>query len=314
MLIVAQNPIAGKSPAFLHSWFFLDFQDDSLQNSIMEKSKINYIKNMVVVFGVLSAIGMAGVLQADQGGTEVLTKLNLAPAAAKADVLESLTGGTVYNEAAFKVFKSLPGLARETVVRAGLAWIKSYVSTVEFKTAYLERREQEMPETPAPRPSAEDQIAKMKADMEKSISETRKNMAALDAETRKIMEASIRQMRAQMEQMEKDEGQRMLMRQMAEMAVAEDKKGHEEKLKEWERNYPADPRLLIQRRIREFLAASAGVDFAAKLSPRGDKMVFANDDYEQKPAEWKLCFRAGKEATGVARAFAETWLAELNKI
>ena len=199
-------------------------------------------------------------------------------------------------------------------MRAGLAWIKSYVSTAEFKAAYSELREQEKPEAPAPRPSADDQIAKMKADMEKSIAETRKNMAAIDAETRKIMEASI-QADARPDGADGEgSGQRTLMRQMAEMSVAEDKKGHEEKLKEWERHYPADPRLLIKSRIREFLAASAGVDFAAKLLPRGDKMVFANDDYEQKPAEWKLCFRAGKEATGAARAFAATWLAELGKI
>jgi hypothetical protein len=313
MVIVAQNPVPGKSPAFPHSRFILDFRDDSLQNPIMKKIKNGSLKNMALVLGVLAAIGMAGVLRADQGGAEVLAKLNLAPVAAKAEVLESLAGGTVYNEAAFKVFKSLPGPARETVVRAGLAWIKSYAASAEFKAAYAARREQEKPEPLAPRPSADEQIAKMKADMEKSISETRKNMSALDAETRKIMEASIQQMRAQMEQMEKDEGQRTLMRQMAETAVAEDKKGHEEKLKEWERRYPADPRSLIKSRIREFLAVSAGVDFAAKLLPRGDKMVFAGDQYEQKPAEWKLCFRAGKEATAAARAVAVTWLAELDK-
>jgi hypothetical protein len=313
MLIVAQNPVPGKSPAFLHPRFFLDFRDDSLQNPIMEKTKIGCMKNMTLVLGVLAAIGMAGVLQADQGGAEVLAKLNLPPAAAKADVLESLAGGTVYNEAAFKVFKPLPGPARETLVRAGLAWIKSYVSTGEFKAAYAARREQEKPEPPAPRPSADDQTNKMKADMEKSIAEMKKNMGTMDAEMKKVMEASIQAMRAQMKQMEEDPQQKQLMRQMAEMAVAEDKKHHEEKLKEWERLYPADPRSLIKSRIREFLAVSAGVDFAAKLLPRGDKMVFARDDHEQKPAEWKLCFRAGKEATAAARAVAATWLAELDR-
>jgi len=279
----------------------------------MKNANNGYSKNVALMLGILSAIAMAGVLQADQGGTEVLARLNLAPAAAKAEVLESLAGGTVYNEAAFKVFKSLPGAARETVVRAGLAWIKSYVSSEEFKKAYWLRREQEKPEMPAPRPAADDQTNKMKADMEKSIAEIKKNMGAMDAETRKVMEESIQAMRAQMKQMEEDPQQKQLMRQMTEMAAAEDKKGHEEKLKEWERRYPADPRSLIKSRIREFLAVSAGVDFAAKLVPRGDTMVFANDDFEQKPAEWKLCFRAGREATGAARALAASWLAELDR-
>jgi hypothetical protein len=279
----------------------------------MKKTKNGWCKSVALVLGVLATIGMAGVLQADPGGTEVLTKLNLAPAAAREGVLDSLANGTVYNEAAFKVFKSLPGAARETVVRSGLAWIKSYVSSAEFKAAYAERRERMKPETPAPRPSADDQTSRMKADMEKSIAEMKKNMGAMDAEMKKVMEASIQAMRAQMKQMEEDPQQKQLMRQMAEMSAAEDKKGHEEKLKEWERRYPADPRSLIKSRIREFLAVSAGVDFAAKLLPRGDKMVFARDEYEQKPAEWKICFRAGKEATAAARAVAATWLAELDR-
>jgi hypothetical protein len=42
-------------------------------------------------------------------------------------------------------------------------------------------------------------------------------------------------------------------------------------------------------------------------------MRFANEDYEGKPAEWKICFRAGKEATEAARAFARSWLTELEK-
>lgn len=118
-------------------------------------------------------------------------------------------------------------------------------------------------------------------------------------------------MRDQMEQMEKDTGQRDLMHQMREMTIAEDKKRNEGELTDWERRYPADPRVLIKKRINDFLAASSGIDFTAKLLPRGDKMVFVNGEYEQKPAEWKLCFRAGKEATEAARSIAKGWLAEL---
>lgn len=280
----------------------------------MKKAKNGSVKNAALVLGAVLAMGIAGGLKAEQGGAEVLTKLGLDPGVAKAGVLESLASGSAYNQAAFKAFKSLPGMARETVVRAGLAWIKTYAASAEFKAAYQELRQRQKPQPPEARPAADAQMVKMKADMERSVAEIRKNMAAMDAETRKVMEASIKAMRAQVAQMEKDPQQKELMRQVAEMSTAEDKQRFEEKLKEWEQRYPADPRLLIQRRIREFLAASAGVDFTAKLLSRGDKMVFANEAYEQKPAEWKLCFRAGKEATGAARAFAGTWLAELDKI
>lgn len=256
---------------------------------------------------------LAGGGPAFAAGDEILAKLDLTPAAARAGVLDSLGGGTPYNDAAYKAFKALPGLARETAVRAGLAWIRSYVAGAEFQAAYARVREQEKPLPPETRPAADEQVRKMRADLEKSIAEMRKNMAAMDAETRKAMEAAIQQMRAQMEQMEKDPQQRDLMRQSLAMAGAEDRKRHEEALREWERKYPPDPRTLIRRRIQEFLAASAGVDFAAKLLPRDGKMVFASQEYEAKPAEWKLCFRAGREATGAARAVAAAWLAELEK-
>lgn len=245
-------------------------------------------------------------------GTDVLAKLGVARVAAETHVLEALAGGTPYDEAAYKAFKALPAAARADVVRAGLAWIKAYAAGAEFQEAYRRLRESKKPAAPEPRASADDQIRKMRADMEKSIAEMKKNMAAMDAETRKQMEAVIQQLRAQMAQMEGSE-QKEMMRQGTAMAADGDRKRHEEELGEWERNYPADPRALIRRRIQEFLAASAGVDYAAQLRPRGDKMIFANEAYEQKAPEWKLCYRAGREATEAARSFARAWLAELEK-
>jgi len=247
------------------------------------------------------------------GGDDVLAKLNLSPAAAKEDVLDSLTSGSIYNEAAIKAFKMLPAASRAALVGAGLGWIKNYAASAEFADAYRKFREKGKPQPPEPRPAADDEIKKMKADMEKSIAELRQNMAGMDAETKKTMEGVIKEMRAQMERME-DPGQRDLMRQMTEMSTAEDKKRHENELTEWEQRYPADSRALIRKRINDFLAASADVDFSARLEPRGDMMIFAREEYEEKSPEWKLCYRAGKEATEAARAFARNWLMELDKI
>jgi hypothetical protein len=276
----------------------------------MKKRVAVHVKTVVLGLGAALFLGAASPLA---GEDDVLAKLNVAPAAAKAGILEALASGTVYNEAACKVFKTLPGLAREKVVRAGLAWIKAYVASAEFKEAYDKMRGQEKPEPPAVRPSAGDELKKMKLEMEKSIAEMKKNMAAMDAEMRKTMEGVIQEMRAQMGRMENDPQQRESMRQATAMTAEEDRKRHEEALKEWEQRYPADLRALIRRRSNEFLVLSAGVDFTAQLAPRGDKMIFAREDYERKPSEWTLCFRAGKEATAAARAFAENWLKELGK-
>lgn len=277
----------------------------------MKSIKTDLHKTTFISNGIVFLMGIALNLGAVQNGSDILAKLGLEQASAKENIMASLASGSVYNYEAIEAFKSLPVSARATIVQAGLGWIKAYVETAEFKAAYREFRDGKKPETPAARPSADEALKQQKADFEKQIAETRKSMAALDAETRKAMEAGIQQMRAQMDQMGKDPQQKELMSQMTEMGRQEDKQRFEEQLKSWNEQFPADHRLLIRKRINDFLAASADVDFSAKLLPRGDKMIFANDEYEQKSSEWKVCFRAGREATAAARAFAKSWLAEL---
>jgi len=259
------------------------------------------------------AVLFGGVLLAAQNSPDVLAKLALDPPAAKESVLDSLASGSVYNYAAIEAFKSLPLASRAAVVRTGLAWVKAHVGTDEFKAAYQKSRNEEKPEPPAARPTADDALKQQKIDFEKQVVDMRKGMANLDAATKESMEKGIREMRAQMEAMAKDPEQKKLLGQMTEIQRGEDKKQYDEQVKDWNEKFPADPRLLIKKRITEFLAASADVDYAAKLVPRGDKMVFARDEFEQKSPEWKTCFRAGREATEAARAFAKAWMAELEK-
>jgi hypothetical protein len=83
----------------------------------------------------------------------------------------------------------------------------------------------------------------------------------------------------------------------------------------WEDQYPADFRAAIKKRLREFLALSATVDFGATLVPCRDSSrhlsCIADPTYEKKPAEWKRCYRAGKQPVEAARTFAANWLREL---
>lgn len=44
---------------------------------------------------------------------------------------------------------------------------------------------------------------------------------------------------------------------------------------------------------------------------QGNLTKCADPALKAKPSEWKLCFRAGKAAMDVARAFATEWLREL---
>jgi hypothetical protein len=100
-------------------------------------------------------------------------------------------------------------------------------------------------------------------------------------------------------------------RKMERMGIEHERKQeddrHAERMAQWQKEFPADPRQLVKARLEQFLRDTAGVDYAATLNGR----KFANAAYERKPDEWKLAYRAGKEPTEKARAFAQAWLAEM---
>lgn len=256
---------------------------------------------------------LAAAVGAFQAGSEVLGKLGLTPASAHESILDSLVSGQVYNDAAFRAFKALAPSARAAVVRGGLNWIKTHVSTAEFKAAYDRYREEQKPQPAEPVAPADEQLKQQKAELKNSIAEMRKNMAGLDAETRRTFEETIQQMQAQFDALEQNPEMLATLQQGLEMQREDDKRQYEEQLRFWEEEYPADLCFLIKKRIREFMETSADVDYAAKLVKSGSKMRFADEAYEEKPEEWKICFRAGKEATEAAREFASAWLAEMEK-
>ncbi len=52
-------------------------------------------------------------------------------------------------------------------------------------------------------------------------------------------------------------------------------------------------------------------DVVEKKLAAGTRMRFEDPLLEKKPGEWKLCYRAGREAVAAARAAATAWLATL---
>jgi hypothetical protein len=93
--------------------------------------------------------------------------------------------------------------------------------------------------------------------------------------------------------------------------TSSDKAEYEQRLKEFTERYPADVNALVRGRLTEFLDLTADIDYSAKLVKNGDKMGFADKSLERKPGNWKYCFRAGQPAVVAARAFAQSWLQEL---
>lgn len=248
-----------------------------------------------------------------QTGTDALSRLKITSADAGETVLEMLRTGHAYHREAFRTFKALVAGDRAEIVKAGLTWIRSYTASSEFATKYATIRNENRPEPPKAGQTVDAYFANQKKDLETQFAESRKAMGAMDAETKKTLEAGFKQMIEQIATMEKDPAQREMIGQMLENQRNEGKSGYEEALAAWNRDFPENPKKLIAVRIREFLAMSADVDFNAKLIKKNTVWVFTNEDYEARSHDWKLCYRAGREATAAARVFLQKWLVELER-
>jgi len=240
----------------------------------------------------------------------VPSELRLSEPDARESFLGSVIGGYPQWGVAAAAFVALPAAARVAVVQGGFAWAKSYVKSPGFRTGYETARQRAKPEPPNPEGTVDDELKRQVAKQLADLEESRNALATLPPEQRKDLEAMLKQMEAQL----KDPQTLAMMRSGIEGDRAGAQETYQSNVKEWEERYPANPEILVGRRLQAFLTECGDVDFSAKLQPREGKMRFVDPQYEMKPANWKTCYRAGPEAIGAARAAATAWLKELPKM
>jgi hypothetical protein len=207
----------------------------------------------------------------------------------------------------------IPSARRPAIVRAAGDFARSFTTTAAFMSWYNELRDQRKPGAPTLTPSMAKSRAEQVAAIKKQIAETEKSALSAPASQKGIFKDVLAALKSSLKQVEdadksQDAEMEKMIVQMNDAALKE----HQEKLAEFEREYPqGDPRPLIRRRLESFLEKTKGVDYGAKLVKKENLMVFSNAEYENKPGEWKLAYRAGKEATEAARSFATEWLKSL---
>ena len=255
---------------------------------------------MLSLFAVVSMVAQNG-----------MGPLGVKEEAARRHALWGLTSNQVPFSLGAETFKAAGLTARARLVQSALTWFKAYTESAAFKAEYARQRESAKPTPPESRGGVDGELAKQKAERRKSLEQMKQSLAKMSPEMRSQMEATIKQMEEMYAKQDADPQMAAMMRQSLEMQGVEETKSHQERLAEHEKKFPADPKVLIARRLREFLALSQDVDFNAQLQPLGRKKIFVNSAYEGKPENWKLCFRAGKPAVDAARIFATAWLKEL---
>ena len=214
--------------------------------------------------------------------------------------------------------KNLKNIAignRSAIAKDLLGYTKQYINSENFKNQYAKIRHDAKPAEPLLKaPRTIEQIQKEAiADLEKTIRETESSMKQASADVKKAMEPGLAFQKKQLQEYH-DPNNKMLN------AILQDEKynrekvksNYEEDIKIWEERYPAEPKILVRKRLLQVIEYTRDVDFNAELVEKFGKKRFVNPAYELKRSEWKQAFRAGKDVTEASRAFAAEWLKELN--
>jgi hypothetical protein len=248
---------------------------------------------------ILAALAVPALLLA----ADLFTTYNVDRDEAKESLFYAVRGGLTGVPSQAAAFKKVPPGERAAVVRALGEFAKAYFASAEFRDRYAQVYEADAPRKPF-------------------------NPAGTDSAMKKALKKQTAAMKAMQEQMENmpPEMQAQMKEAMAKMKEAEagnapeqkrDKARYDKELAEYNKamadpnRLPKDPSVLLRRELRDFLAVTADINFDAKLTTGGYRKHFVDKTLEAKPEEWKMWFRAGREATTAAREFAAQWLKEL---
>ena len=243
-----------------------------------------------------------------------LANFGVTDAELKSHTVSALVNGYVAVYPNRKAFNAASGTARAAFVKSAFTVVKAYTESAAFQSEYAKQRASAKPSAPAAKGSADDQYAKLLADQQKSLAEMKANVAKMSPDMQKQMAPVIKQMEDQMANSAKDPQMAAMMKQGLAGQAQGEQQQYKETLAKYEQRYPADPKVLIANRLHQFLDMTKDMPWNTKLVPAyGGKMKFADAQLESKSSEWKMCFRAGKDATDTARALATEGLKQLGK-
>lgn len=202
---------------------------------------------------------------------------------------------------------------RGAIAKDLLNYTKTFVNSPAFKKQYDDMRRNAKPQEPVLKPLRSiEEIQKTEiAKTEKSIKDTEKNMKDMP-QYAKTMEPVLDMLKKNLKDYQDPKNSYFSSIAMGEKYNQENQvKSFKERTQQWEKSYPENVNDFIAERLQRMLDATKDIDYNAELTEKYGKKKFVNQKYEYKNQEWKQGFRAGKEVTETARAFAQKWLSEL---
>ncbi len=211
-----------------------------------------------------------------------------------------------------RAFLKLPRSARAAAATGLFAWAKAYVSSPAFQASYTSYRNSRIPQGRQYALTVEQAVKKEIDDQLAGMEQLKKAAASMPpADAANILE-SVKKMHANLT----DPAFIKQMTAQLEAERAEERKREGGLTTEVEETTPADARKLFARRLREFLDATADVNFEARtisLTGGPDGIEFVDKADRKRSWMWQEAAIVGPEATAAARAAAEAWLKEIER-
>jgi flagellar biosynthesis GTPase FlhF len=271
-------------------------------------------KLLIILPALIIVLGLTAGKIIDDKMKSILQQIQLSETDANGMIWSNCANSNFYTPGP----KTLKGLAmgeRATVVESVAEYVKEYSATQEFMNKYKELRENRKPQPPE-KPKT---MVEMKEEQRKTFQDAIKNMEEtkkqMPADQQGMFDETIKSYKEQLKEIDNPDNPMFSkdVENIYQQGYDQQMTEYNNNLAQWEKDYPDNnPGFLIKNWLTKFLEETKDIDFSAQTAiDQYKRNVFVKQEYERKSYLWKLCFRAGKEATDAGRKFAQKWLGEL---
>lgn len=277
------------------------------------KQKKNSFLLVTFVCLMVSAVFVFSSFKARRAADDLWKMLGMTQQNGTEGIRNSFLNGYLYYYGAKNV-RNIAANDRAAVAKDLLNFTKQYISSPDFKKKYEDMRKNAKPQEPEQKKLRtrkeiqQDEIAKT----EKSIKDTEKTLKEVTPDMAKGIRPVLDMLKQNLKDYQDVNNQMFVSIEMSEKYQQEsDQKNYKENMERWQKDYPENINLFVADKLKKMLEQTKGIDYNAALVEKRGKKYFVNTAYESKNTEWKQGFRAGKDVTEAARAFAQQWLTEL---
>ncbi|MGN6355814.1 MAG: hypothetical protein ACTHLB_20675 [Parafilimonas sp.] len=273
---------------------------------IMRSMKLNFSAIILIAFcyALLS-------FKTTRFNNDVFAIIGISSTQANEKISNSILNGYMQTWG-IKNVKNIAAGNRSAVAMDLLSHTKKYLSSDDFVRLYAAEKENHKPQLPAAPATPEAYRKELIGQATQTLESAQKYYDNASAEDKASFKSALDDAKKYLEDLQKPDNEFLKYYTDNYATMLEYySKDSTDKAAKWQESYPDNPMLFIKKRLEEFMAATADIDFNAATIERNGKLYFADQKYEAKNNKWKMAFRAGSDVVQTSRTFVQQWINEI---